>query len=75
MSTFNEYQEMAFVEGTAEHDYLMVYVVDMFQSAANDFSFSDVMIVEYQGENYRLDWDDYDCAYYGDINGKPCYVP
>lgn len=52
----------------------LVRLVRMEMSPENDLYFSDIMYVEVDGQEHRLDWDDYEATYVGKINGKEGYI-
>ena len=53
--------------------YLMVEFVEL--KKTKDSMFSDIMVVEYQGKDYQLHWNDHYSYYVGKVNGLEGYIP
>ena len=53
--------------------YILVEFVELKRTEQG--MFSDIMVVEYKGEDYELLWDEHYCYYVGKINGVEGFIP
>lgn len=60
------------LQGNASH--LIIKHVGTGSTQFNDNLFGDILYVEYKGDTYELDWNDFDSCYEGEIEGKNGYV-
>ena len=54
-------------------DYMLVNFVELQKTEQG--MFSDIMVVEYDGQEYELHWNEHYMYYVGKINGVEGYIP